>query len=956
MMTNENWRILEQAFAKAIELDGDARTRMLDEFGETHPTLVQQLLDLLAADDGANDVLLSPVAVAVDQLQADSVDPWIGRQIGPWKIIRRLAEGGMGAVFIAHRADEQYDQTVAIKVMASQLIAKDAVARFRAERQILASLNHPNIATLIDGGSSDEQLPYLVMEYIDGMPIDNYCDTHRLNIKQRLQLFVTICDAVDFAHRNLVIHRDLKPSNILVQSNGEPKLLDFGIAKLLDAQPQSHTVAVTQLGARLMTPEYASPEQVRGEPAAVASDVYALGVLLYRLLTGHSPYERSLVSPGEVEAAIVNSDPKRPSAIVTAPVTVGEQTISAVATGEQRASSPKRLRKLLLGDLDTIVLKALQKEPARRYPGADSLAADILRYMRREPILARPNSWRYVGKKFIQRNTHALAIATGVLLTLGGLAGYYTWQLAIERDRATLSAAKAREVSSFLTQMFASASPFESDGAPPSSIDLLDLAVQRIDSLSDQPALQASLYQVIGDSYSGLADYTQAIELLERAVALREVNNDEDLTELASALGSLATTQRIADQFEPALDNIQRAIELRKQTVGEKHSTVARDLAVLASVYNGLYRDEEALATFEQALAIQREVSPEDDAVTLEILGGRTVALSHLGRIEEAAEAGVELIALTRKLGGEADPNLAIRLNNLTLNYLNLGEYDQAYVTSLEAVRVARIAWPDGHPQLLKVLETHVPTLLFQSRFDEQDLVLDEIDAIIVANEGKDSLSYASARYSRAQSLEYQLRSAEAAALYREALETAIALQGPDEKPVGMYSIYAGRALVRTGDEAAGERLLRRGLALASSIGRGHLLNGKQALVKLLSKKGEYDEADTLLAEVLEAREKSAGENRAPLFYVYVIAADHLRRKDDLAGSLRFSQQAYDIARTDYAPGDRNAAWGIIAHARTLRALGRREDAQPLLREGYDSIASAYGAENSRVREIADLL
>lgn len=955
-MTDQTGATLSDAFSKAVSLTGDARERFIAEFAITHPALEAQLRQLILVDEDNDDALWSPVAAALDQLQNDMVDPWVDRQVGPWKIVRRLAEGGMGAVFIGERADAQYDQTVAIKIMAAQLVAKDAIARFRSERQILASLHHPNIATLIDGGSSEEQLPYLVMEYIDGKPVDEFCDTNRLSIEQRLQLFVKICDAVDYAHRNLVIHRDLKPSNILVETNGEPKLLDFGIAKLLDAESVKHTVAVTRRGSRLMTPEYASPEQVRGEPPAVASDVYALGVLLYRLLTGHSPYESSLTTQSDLEAAVIEGDPKRPSAVVTAPIVTREASISAEDTGAQRRSSPDRLRKLLLGDLDTIVLKALQKEPERRYAGADALAADIHRFIRREPILARPNNWRYVSKKFAQRNARRLIIAASILITLGGVASYYTWQLAIERDRATLAADEAREVSGFLTQLFQSASPFESDGDTPTSVDMLDIGVERIDALADQPALQAALYQVIGDSYSGLAEYDKAIDLQQRSVALREQDSSSSAMELASSLGSLAETQRITSQYEPALENIQRAIELRKQEVGEMHGTVARDLALLASVYNGLYKDEEALETFEQALAIKRTVSPVDDKITLEILGGRAVAFGHLGKLKESAEASVEVIELTRQLDGEADPNLAIRLKNLTNTYLYLGEYDKAYETSLDSVSVARRAWPAGHPQLVTALETHVVPLLYQGLFDEQNAALDEIDAIIAANEGKASLSYASARYSRAQTLDYQQRTAESAVLYREALEIAESLTGPDKDPVGMYSIYAGRALSRSGAEAEGEALLRRGLALASVTGRGHVLNGQQALLQLLSERGDFEEADALFEEVRDAREKAAGDKRAPLIFIYSIGANHLRRKGDLPGSLEYSQKAYDIARSEYASGNRSAASGILAHARTLLALQREAEAQPLLREAYESLVNAYGEDNALAKEVAELL
>ncbi len=860
----------------------------------------------------------------------------------------------MGTVYLAERADEQFDQTAALKLMSAQLRSSDAVARFLAERQILANLNHPGIASLIDGGTTEERVPYLVMEFIDGEPIDNYCDRRQLSINERLELFVRVCEAVDYAHRQLIVHRDLKPANILVDSHGDPKLLDFGIAKLLSADAVAQ--AATRVGDRLMTPEYASPEQVRGEQPSVATDVYALGVLLYRLLTGHGPYGNSLTTAGELEAAIVEHDPERPSAVVATPVTQDKLTISAQQSSNQRSSSPERLTKMLLGDLDTIVLKALQKEPERRYAGAGAFGQDVQRYLRQEPVLARPNEWRYVAAKFVRRNTRAVSIAVVVLALITGLTSFYTWQLAVERDRATLAAAQSEQVSGFLTELFKSSSPFEADGDEPSAIELLGRGVERIDSLADQPQLQGTLYQVIGESYSGLGEYDTAIDLKQKAVELLEPFESQAPIALAEALGSLAETQNIINNYDDALANVERAIDIRAQQFGENHESIARDLALVGAAKNGLYKDDEALAIFERAIAMKRALQPEDDKMTLEILGGRAVALSHLGRLQDATDAYVEVIALSRQLIGNNDPNLSIRLNNLTVNYLRLGQYDKAYEASLDAVAVAKDVWPEGHEQQINTLNTHVMTLLFQGLFEQQDAVLDEIEDLVEKNDGRNSLNFAFVQYTRAQTLDYQQRASESATYYQEALDITRAVQGPEKDPAGMYAIYTGRALSRSGDVEAGERLLRQGLALDDNTGRSHLLNGKQALLQLLSKQGRFAEADTLLAEVVAAREKEAGDKRATLVFIYTIGANHLRRKGDLDGSLAFSQQAYQIARDDYDPGDRSAASGILAHARTLQALGRNSEALPLLREAHDSLRKAYGENNETVVEVAELL
>jgi len=376
-MTSKDFGIVEEAFQQALELDGDARQKFLKIFRKDHPTLIDTLNNLLRADANNADTLAEAVSTSIRTLADEANDPWIDREIGVWKIKNRIGAGGMGAVFLADRVDEQYSQSVAVKILGSQLLDSNAAIRFRTERQILANLNHPHIATLIDGGVTDTDLPYLVMEFVDGMRIDEYCDTNNLSIKDRIDLFKTVCEAVDFAHRNLVVHCDLKPSNILVTDDGVVKLLDFGIAKLIEPEEFDMTIALTAAGARVMTPEYASPEQVRGETVSTTTDVYALGVLLFRLLTGRSPYGNEFTTAHEIQSAILDTDPKRPSTIVSeAPTATMLNTPSTPdEISSLRGTSIDRLRKSLAGDLDTIILKCLQKDAERRYPSPRDIAA-----------------------------------------------------------------------------------------------------------------------------------------------------------------------------------------------------------------------------------------------------------------------------------------------------------------------------------------------------------------------------------------------------------------------------------------------------------------------------------------------------------------------------------------------------------------------------------------------------
>ncbi len=957
-MTNDNWAILEAAFTNASELQGDERIRMLAGFAEAHPDLVRQLRDLLAADCQDDQLLKSPIAATAESLAESAVDPWINRCIGTWTIRSRIADGGMGAVFLAERSDQQYEQTVALKIMTAQLLAKDAIARFRAERQILAGLNHPNIAKLLDGGSTDENLPYLVLEYIDGMPIDQYCDQQKLGINDRLALFVKTCHAVDYAHRNLIVHRDLKPNNILVDASGEPKLLDFGIAKLLETNSTHQTMAMTREGTRLMTPEYASPEQVRGETLTIGTDVYALGVLLFRLLTGQSPYDIPLESRRDMEQAIIESSPRRPSTVVTTPITAGRTSaaIRPEEAGHSRSTSPARLQKRLLGDLDNIVLKTLQKDPERRYPTARQLADDIERYLRHEPVHARADSWRYRSSKFIRRHLRPLAVAATFFLVITALISFYTWQLAQERDRAHLAATQSDEVSRFLISLFQSASPFQADGDTPTAIELLEKGIERVDALAEQPSLQGHLYRVMGDSIYGLGDYELALRLQQQSLTVLGPFADDDPLSYADSLTSLAETQRNLDRLDEALTNTQRAIEIRKATLGATHEAVAYDMTLLASIHNDAYRDEEALTTFEEAFAIKRQTSTDDDAITLDILGGMAVSLDYLGRYAEAAKLNVEAIALTRRIKGNQDPNLVIRMNNLVLVYLRQSRFDEAYAVSAEAIPLARLIWPANHPQLVNVLKAHAATLRMTGRFAESRKIIEEMHNIAKANSGENSLIFARTYYDLGQ-LDYsEGRYEDAIAAYQRGLDIAAAVQGAEGEWVIMMMIYLGNAKAFAGYAGEAETLLRQSLSKQSLVGRSHALNARVSLARLLSESGRFEEAETLFRDAIAEQEQNVGTVRGSLVRIYAPAAAHYRRTGNLDQSLHYAALGNDIAHADLPAGHWFGADAVAEYGHTLKALNRHQESQQYFREARDAFRAAFGPDNARVLELERLL
>jgi serine/threonine protein kinase len=448
-MTPNDWDRAKELFDAALYLEPSQRASFLAENCRDE-SLRQQVEKLLInyqeAGNFLDDPILNPSMAApstpvgnqseealrlrpqsgdplATATSAEADDPMVGRQLGAYKLVRRIGQGGMAAVFLASRADDEYRKLVAVKLVKPGLDSRDLLNRFRHERQTLASLDHPNVVKLLDGGSTSDGLPFLVMDYVEGSPIDEYCDQHKLSVDDRLHLFRKVCDAVQYAHQKLVVHRDLKPSNILVVADGTPKLLDFGIAKVLNSEPSAQGLLVTQTGTRCMTPAYASPEQMRGNAVTPATDIYSLGVVLYELLSGHRPYRLTQHTPAEIERAICEQEPETPSKAISRVETDTSSDGTPIKktpelVSQTRGGQPDKLRRRLRGDLDNIVLKTLQKEPQRRYDSVDAFSQDIGRHLQHLPIKARPSTFAYRASKFVQRHKIEVSAAGIVVLVL----------------------------------------------------------------------------------------------------------------------------------------------------------------------------------------------------------------------------------------------------------------------------------------------------------------------------------------------------------------------------------------------------------------------------------------------------------------------------------------------------------------------------------------------------------
>ena len=664
---------VEAAYKHLLSLAGAERHDYLERLYADNPPLAEQLSRLMNSTPFDDAAIRGPIERSAARLSDDVDDPWVGRDVGAYRVIERIATGGMGAVFLAERADRQFEQRVAIKVTASQLLSDDAIRRFKIERQLLANLQHPYIAQLMDGGTTEEGLPYLVMEYVDGMPIDQHCDKLGLTVPQRLALFEKTAQAVDFAHRNLVVHRDIKPSNILVTEDGSPKLLDFGIAKLLEPTAAGMPSDQTQAGRRMLTLEYASPEQIRAETVTTATDVYSLGVLLYRLLTGQSPYDLTSDSAPSVESQILETQPAKPSSRVT------QAFDSAEAISRSRSTSLGRLRRRLAGDLDNIVLMALRKEPERRYPSARAMMDDVARYLRHEPVLACPDSLSYRLSKFVRRNRVSVGLATASVVIVAVLVSSYTYRLGIERDRAELEAAKALEVAGFMTNLFKEADPRQRGSEPMSITDMLDRGAERVRrELAEQPELQASLLATIGESYHNMWDLQRARDMLQSVLPELEEKLGADHPDVVRIRYFLGMSTAFLGDYAAAIALHRQNYNLLSEQFGPRSAEVAAELHQIAFTQSREGRNAEAEATYLEVIDVFRSLGDDGRQGLSNALTAYGALLGRLGRHEEDAAAQQEALDIQRDLHGEQHPDYVGVLNNLANTFWRRELFDDA--------------------------------------------------------------------------------------------------------------------------------------------------------------------------------------------------------------------------------------------------------------------------------------
>ena len=865
--------------------------------------------------------------------------------IGPYRLIREIGRGGMGAVYLAERSDGQYEKKVAIKLVPPGPDAARLGRRFAAERRILASLEHPHIATLLDGGVSDQGLPYLVMEYVEGERIDAWCDRRRLTVRERLSLCDDVAAAVQFAHQHLVVHRDLKPGNVLVTDGGQVKLLDFGIAKLMSDRADRSDAPVTATGAILATPAYASPEQIRGEPVSIAADVYALGVLLYELLAGRRPYVVSGRSREELVQAVCEQTPERPSAAVSRP---GAEP-DAARIAADRGTRPDALRRALAGDLDTIVLAALRKEPALRYASVQHLRDDLRRHRDGFPVLARPASRRYRTAKFLRRNRGKVAAGALVALALAaGLAGT-TWQA----RAASRHAERAERVRTFLTEIFAISDPDTARGRTVTARELLDRGAASLASgLERDPEIRAEMLGVVGTLYQRLGLYPQARPLLEEAVAVYKARGAR--LNFAVASNELASVLYDLGEYEAAERVAREGLsELGSVPAGDPRR--ATGIADLASIVRERGRLEEADSLHREALRLHRAL--DDTAAVANDLANLSAALWRRGQFAEARTAAEESVALRRTLYGDRHTTTAAALRALGLVLTNQGEFDAASRALGEALAINESLLGKDHPTVASTLGDMGMNYYRQGRPDDAATAHTRALAINRAALGPRHPEVATNLNNLAITLYAASKYGDAAPLLRDALAIWRETLGDTHPTVLSGLNNLGAVLRESGDHAAAEPVLREVLELRRrALGDEHpdVAQSYNNLAYLWMARGEPAEAEPLFRQSLGRWRKALGQSHPTVTFALSGLGTALLEQKRTGEALPILQESLDIRLATM-----DTAGSEVASARRdlgicLARLGRYEESEALLLASYPVLVGRHGEGHRSVRLAKD--
>jgi serine/threonine-protein kinase len=899
---DSRWSQVRGLFEELVDLPAAERDSRLTGVGDAE--LAARVRQLLEADSEAGGFLETPagaLGIAGGLFQDDGEEA--PERIGPYRILRRLGRGGMGEVFLAERADGLFEQRVAIKLLRRGMATDDVLARFARERRILARLAHPHIARLLDGGATEDGRPYFVMELVEGEPITAYCRSRRATVSERLRLLLDACDAVAEAHRSLVVHRDLKPSNVLVTAGGEVKLLDFGIAKVLgpdDTGEAGEKDVETHTDLRLLTPAYAAPEQILGEPVTAATDVWALGALAYELLTGTLPQKREPRSPAALAAAASSDAIERPSQ------RVADVPLDRIPVAEPAEADRRRIERQLRGDLDNVLLMALRREPERRYGSVSALAGDFRRHREGRPVKARPDTLSYRAGKFVRRNRLSVAAAVLVAVSLVGGLVATARQRARAESNARVAAAAARRadaVKEFLIGLFEIADPDQTGGNLPAS-ELLDQAGKRLDTeLSSEPDVQADLLDAVARIDRSLGRLEPAESLARRSLAVRQrilPSGDGAIGRSLATLGAITMDRGKLDEAEKQLAEALRTVEARDGAKSLAAARVRSDYAQVlfwkgdvataekleSSVYE-TYRAElgenavqtaihrrnrgillEELDRLDEAEAdsrasqavLERRLGPEHPNLGQSYVN-LAVLLDRRGKAEEAEKWFLRSLEVRRKALGPDHRVVGQTLQLLALFYLNQGRLDESEENYRRALALFRAIEPK-HFEVGKCLNGLALVASRRGRYAESEATLSEVIVLFDEVLGPKHTFSWQARGNRAEQIALQGRLVEAEKIQREVAGKLVEINGPDSYEVTEAEARLGETLRKQGRAAEALPLHRKGLEHQRKLyGADHIfvaLAEYQVAADLMSLGRSEDRAEerTLLDASLSVLEK----------------------------------------------------------------------------------------------------
>ncbi|MCH8476321.1 MAG: serine/threonine-protein kinase [Wenzhouxiangella sp.] len=748
-MDADRFRDLEALFEQAIALSTAERSAFLIDLKATDPELAERLSAMLDADAASSDLF------AQVKHQDAGASRSLPNSIGPFRILRKLGEGGMGVVYLGLRKTADFEQKLAIKRLNAAVDSELARQRLLIEQRVLATLRHPNIAQFVDGGEDADGTPYVAMEYIDGLPLLEHVQQNRLSRRQRVALFLHLCQAVHFAHQHLIVHRDIKAGNVLIDAHGVLKLLDFGIAKLLGEQRGGRDETVMTV-AGAMTPHYASPEQIRGETVTPLTDIYSLGVVLYEVLAGRRPYDIQTRRPTEIEKIICLTDPEPPL-----PTPRGRD-----------------------GDLNRIVAKAMHQDAARRYQSAAQLAEDLQRWLDGRPVLARPDSAGYRVRSFLRRHPFGAAASTSIGLLLIAFGVGMAWQahrLALERDRAEREARVATETSDFLIELFQASDTRETNPEDLRARDLLDRAAERIQSeLESDPLTRAQLMQVIGLAYSHQGMESEAISLLTQALQIRQTQLGPDHALVAYSHNRLGNALRSFGRMREAEPMLMRALAWR-QASGEINHDLADSYNNVGLLQNELGWYEAAERSLRQAIELHRRAGGMETIHVAAPLHNLAISLRSQQRFDDARQAALDSLAIKRANDWSLD-SLAATLAILANIERQRQDLPAALQASEESLALREQVFGRDSPRIASGLATHANILEQLDQTEEAEALFLEALSVHTSNRSEQSLRAADIRLGYGRFLHRHGRSEESERVLAEALAIAEA-QFPEDAP-----------------------------------------------------------------------------------------------------------------------------------------------------------------------------